>query len=122
MTIEAYVIDYLLDDLGIQTYGQMPDDPNPTDNPENFIVVQLTGSTVSNHIWESTLAIQSYSESLAKASRLNSAVIQSMLNIISQDEICRVHLNSAYEYTDESTKRPRYQAVIVLNHYEMEGE
>lgn len=122
MTIEQFVIDYLERTLGISAYGQIPENPNPSDDPQDFIVVQLTGSTMADHLWESTLAIQSYSDTLAKASRLNSRAVRAMLDIISEKEISRSYLNSAYEYTDESTKQPRYQAVFVLNHYYMEGE
>jgi len=122
MTIETFVINYLHDTLSIPVYGQIPENPNPSDDPEDFIVVQLTGSTMTDHIWESTLAIQSYSDTLTKASKLNSRAVRAMLDIITQIKICRSSLNSAYEYTDESTKQPRYQAVFVLNHYYMEGE
>lgn len=122
MTIEQFVIDYLERTLGISAYGQIPENPNPSDDPQDFIVVQLTGSTMADHLWESTLAIQSYSDTLAKASRLNSRAVRAMLDIISEKEISRSYLNSAYEYTDESTKQHRYQAVFVLNHYYMKGE
>lgn len=122
MTIEQFVIDYLEDSLGIPVSGQIPDHPNPSTDPQEFIVVQLTGSTMTDHIWESTLAIQSYSDTLAKASKLNTRAVRSMLDIITENQICRSYLNSAYEYTDESTKSPRYQAVFVLSHYYMEGE
>lgn len=122
MTIEQFVIDYLEDSLGIPVSGQIPDHPNPSTDPHEFIVVQLTGSTMTDHIWESTLAIQSYSDTLAKASKLNTRAVRSMLDIITENQICRSYLNSAYEYTDESTKSPRYQAVFVLSHYYMEGE
>ena len=40
-----------------------------------------------------------------------------MLQIIELSEITRVDLNSDYNFTDETTKQPRYQAVFDLVHY-----
>ena len=40
-----------------------------------------------------------------------------MENIVTLDEVASEDLNSDYDFTDESTKQPRYQAVIELVHY-----
>ena len=60
----------------------------------------------------------SYSDSLYGASQLNEAVKGIMLNdLLEEDEIGSVDLNSDYNYTDSETKRYRYQAVYDITHY-----
>jgi hypothetical protein len=52
-----------------------------------------------------------------KAAKLNDDVINAMNDLIELDDICRVELNSNYNYTDTETKEYRYQAVFDINHY-----
>ena len=73
-------------------------------------------------ITTSTIAIQSVVNSLSgntllEALELNEEVKQAMFDIISEDEIIRSDLNSDYNYTDNTTKEYRYQAVFEITHY-----
>ena len=73
-------------------------------------------------ITTSTIAIQSVVDSLQGGSMLdamdlNEDVKEVMDGIITLDEIVRVDLNSDYNYTDDSTKEYRYQAVYQITHY-----
>lgn len=73
-------------------------------------------------ITTSTIAIQSVVDSLQGGSMLdamdlNEDVKEAMDGIITLDEIVRVDLNSDYNYTDDSTKEYRYQAVYQITHY-----
>lgn len=120
--IERIIYDYMLEAFqgsGIGVYMQIPDpDPVPGDNPGPFIVIEKTGSSMENWICESTIAIQSYADSLYNAAELNAQVINAMLTgAVTLDEITRVDLNSDYNFTDTETKRPRYQAVFDVTHY-----
>ena len=84
----------------------------------DFCVVEKTGSSYNNKIFSATIAIQSYSDSLYGASQLNEVVKGIMLyNLLEEDEIGSVDLNSDYNYTDSETKRYRYQAVYDITHY-----
>ena len=123
MVIEQFIIQYLLGKLsqeGIGVYPTVPEsNPNPADDPAKFLIVQKTGSSLRNHLWTANIAIQSYAGSIMEASYLDQKAINAMLGMISEPEICRVELNSDYEYTDTDTKQPRYQAVFVVTHYSL---
>ncbi len=120
--IEAIIIQYLneyhgLIDAGIHTYPQEPVNPNPTTSPEKFIVVQKTGSSRSNHIYSSMVAVQSYAPTLYEAAQLNEIIIEAMDNLVTLDRVTGVDLNATYPFTKTATKQPRYQAVFDLTHY-----
>lgn len=119
MSIEELVIQYLGTKLDpVPVLASVPEsNPNPADNPLQFYVIEKTGSSLSNHIHTSTITVQSYAGSKLEAIRLNSKMIDAMLNMIELDKVTRVELNSDYDYTDTSTKQPRYQAVFVITHY-----
>ena len=116
--IEKVVLDYLNGVLDVPAYMQSPEThKKPTDNPIEFVRIEKTGSSRSNHIFTATIAIQSYSNTLYGAALLNEKVKEAMANIITLDVITSEDLNSDYNFTDTSTKQPRYQAVFDLVHY-----
>ena len=84
----------------------------PEEPPAKYIVVRKTGSDVENHIYEATLAIQSYAPSLYEAIVLNGRVLAAMDDMSPANGVFSAKLNSDYEYTDTSTKEYRYQAVF----------
>lgn len=86
--------------------------------PDSYVLIEKTGSRQIDMLYASTFAIQSYGASLYEAMSLNEAVKDAMISA-GQDlnVITRVELNSDYNYTDTSTKRPRYQAVFDITHY-----
>ena len=113
MNVEKTIIQYLSGKLNIPVYGERP---NMSDAPDEFITVEKTGGKTVNHIRTSDLAIQSWSTSRLNASELNEKVIEAMeyaaeLSVISH---CRCENN--YNYTDLTTKRPRYQALFEVVH------
>lgn len=110
--IEKIVIDYLENELDVPVFMEIPSNP-----PKSFVLVEKTGSRVSNHIYSATFAIQSFDESLYKTACLNEVVKSAMDNIIELDSVCKSTLNSDYNFTDTSSKKYRYQAVYDLVHY-----
>lgn len=117
MIIEKVIYDYLSSQLTVPVYMEMPNVPNPSDEPERFVVVEKTGSSLTNRLYQSTVAVQSYADSLYEAAMLNDEVKTVMLNAIVLAQVTRVAVNSDYSFTDESTKRYRYQAVFDITHY-----
>lgn len=92
----------------------------PADAPAKFLVIEKTGSSCENKIYNSMVAIQSYDETMQKAAELNDAVKNAMLSKVADgNQITGVFLNSDYNYTDTQTKRYRYQAVFDVYHYEV---
>lgn len=113
--IEQIVLDYLTEELDdIPVYMQVPE---MNTGGETFAVIEKTGSSISNHIGEAMIAVQSYAPTLYEAATLNKQIKSAMLGIISLEEVASVRLNGDYNFTDESRKQPRYQAVFELSHY-----
>lgn len=117
--IEATLIQYLIDktSAGKNVFAERQKEP-----PAKYILIEKTGSSVSNKIPTSTIAVQSVVDSLQDktmldAMELNDEVKAAMEGLEALDVIVRVSLNSDYNYTDDSTKEYRYQAVYQITHY-----
>lgn len=113
--IETTILDYLnsVQDLDVPVYMEVPKNP-----PANFYLLDKTGSTLTNHIYRSTFAIQSYAPSLYEAAEANEVIKDLMLDgLLEEPEIASVTLNSDYDYSDTQSKRYRYQAVFDIVHY-----
>lgn len=85
--------------------------------PSSFVFIEKTGSSQNDRLFHATFAVQSYSDSLYNAMALNDAVKQAMFGAVELKEVTKVELNSDYNYTDTTTKKPRYQAVFDITHY-----
>lgn len=117
--IEATLIQYLIDktSAGKNVFAE-----RQKETPAKYILIEKTGSSTENMIPTSTIAIQSVVDSLQggkmlDAMTLNDEVKAAMNEIIDLDVIVKVNLNSDYNYTDDSTKEYRYQAVYQVTHY-----
>ena len=85
--------------------------------PSSFVFIEKTGSSQNDRLFHATFAVQSYAGSIYDAMVLNDAVKQAMFGVVELKEVTRVELNSDYNYTDTTTKKPRYQAVFDITHY-----
>lgn len=91
----------------------------PSD-PAAFVLIERTGGGQRGLLCTPTFAVQSYGPSLLKAAQLNEQVKAAMQGLVELPQICRVQLNTDYNYTDTAMKRYRYQAVFDLTHYREE--
>ena len=111
--IEKTVRDYLTSKLNnVPVYLEIP-----SNCPKKFVFVQKTGSTEQDRIDTSVFAIQSYDETLFKASTLNEAVKTAMQEIVLLDNVGAVRKNSDYPFPDADRKEYRYQSVFEITHY-----
>ena len=111
--IETTILNHLMDTLEMNdVYMEVPEDP-----PASFIVVEKTGSSESNQIFDATFAVQSYGSSLLAAAMLNDNVKTAMKTLTEHSDVARCLLDTDYNYTDTETKRYRYQAVYDITHY-----
>ena len=110
MNVEEYVIAYLGGVLDVPVSGDVPE-------MDTFVTVEKTGSNDSQHIRSATIAVQSWAGSRAEAAALNETVIYAMIGITEKPEICRVDLNTDYNYPDLTRNKPRYQAVFEIMYY-----
>lgn len=109
--IEKRVIDYLTG-LDLSVYAELPEP-----NEGQFLVVEKTGATRENLVESATLVVQSYADTKYEAALLNQRVKDKMFDMVFENNISDVRLNSDYDFTDTSTKRYRYQAVFVVTYY-----
>jgi len=112
LTILEFIIGQLGDALAVNVSGSVP---HPM--PDEFVTVEQTGSSTRNQITTTTLAVQSWSTSLAAAEALSARTKAAMTACEAMPEISRLTLESSYNYTDLATNRPRYQAVWSVVHY-----
>lgn len=110
--IEKTILDYLDSNLSVPAFMERPEEP-----PDKYVLIEKTGSGKRNQIYDATLAIQSYAPTLYEAALLNEEAKAKMEDAVSLDEICRVSLNSDYNFTDTVMMAYRYQAVFDITHY-----
>lgn len=109
--IEYIVLDYLLTVLTVPCYMEEPD--NIVDQ---YVIIEKTGSSESDHIRRATFAIQSYGATMEQAIDLNELVKVAMDAFWQHRSIFSSRLNSDYNFTDTDTKRYRYQAVYDITY------
>lgn len=104
--IEKIVLDYLSQSLSVPVRTE-----KVGNLPEEYVLIEKTGSSVENHINSATIAIQSYSTSMYGAASLNEEVKKAMDHLADSTNVYKSSLNSDYNFTDTQSKRYRYQAV-----------
>ena len=109
--ILADLIAYLNENLSVEAYAEAPTDLT------DYVLLEQTGSSRKNHITTTTIAIQSYGESLLDAMVLNSEVETAMDGFLGLNNVTRVELESDYNFTNTTTKQYRWQAVYNITHY-----
>lgn len=110
--IEVIIKTYLSTELSDPVYMEVPHNA-----PAKYYVLEKTGGTQINHIYESTFALQAYASSMQEAATMMNTANEVMEGLISDKDVCRVLLNSSYNYTDTSKKGYRYQSIFVITHY-----
>lgn len=111
--IEKTILDYLGEHLTVPVYME-----EPINKPASYVLIERTGSSESNLIETTTLALQSYGASLYDAAVLNMAVKARIKQAVELPSVSAVYINSDYNFTDTETKRYRYQCVAVVTHFE----
>lgn len=82
-----------------------------------YVLIDQTGSSTSNHITTTTVAIQSYGASLYEALLMNERVKAAMVGFIGEPYVASVTLETDYNFTNTATKQYRWQAVYQITHY-----
>lgn len=111
--IEKTILDYLDEHLTVPVYME-----EPISKPASYVLIERTGSSESDLIESTTLALQSYGASLYDAAALNMAVKARIKQAVELPSVSAVYINSDYNFTDTETKRYRYQCVAVVTHFE----
>ena len=109
--IETLLIDYLKEHLEVYVGMEAPEQTT------DYVLIDKTGSSRTNHIITSTFAVQSYGASLYDALVLHRRVEAVMEGLIELNQITRVELETDYNFTNTATKQYRWQAVYDITHY-----
>lgn len=110
--IEVLILNHILENSEIPAFMEVPLNP-----PLEYYLLEKTSGNQNDKLYSSTFAIQSIAQTMARAAQLNADLRPIMDTAITIDEICRVRLNSDYNYTDTTKKQYRYQAVYDIVHY-----
>jgi len=110
--IEVTAIQYLFQNLDVPVCAERPENPDPS-----YVLVERTASSKHDQISTATLAVQCYAPSLLSAATLCETVMRVMEDFDVLPEISSCDLNSAYNFSDPSTREYRYQAVFDLVYY-----
>lgn len=111
--IEEYLRNFLADALSAPVYISAP-----KEHPKEYFVIEKTGMSRNEFIWDSVIAIQAYGESFYNAASMIEDVNTQMLDeLIKEDRVSNVILNGSSNFTDTTKKQPRYQSVFVVTHY-----
>lgn len=110
--IEIVIKQFLDKNLATPSFLEKPANP-----PEQYVLFEKTSGGEKDQISSSTFAFQSYAESMYEAAKLNEELKRAVKDLIIENDISRVKLNSDYNFTDTTTKEHRYQAVFDISHY-----
>ena len=89
----------------------------PVEKPEKYYIIERTGGSETNHLRTATIAIQSYAPTLAEACELNEEVIELTKEMVELESISSVRYSTDYNFTNQTKKQPRYQAVFSILYY-----
>lgn len=107
MNIETKIIDYLKK-KGFQVYANVP-----SSRPTSFVTVERTGGSHDSVVIDRpTVAIQAWSDKRLSASELAYSVRDALIRMVSEVNICKVSINSIYNYPDPESGSNRYQLVV----------
>lgn len=106
MIIEI-LINFLIGKTGSQdVYAEVPENA-----PDEFWTIEQTGSDTRNRITTTTIAIQSWADSMLRAAEMNEEIKEAMERLPEIKEVSACRLNSDYNFTNTAKKKYRYQAV-----------
>lgn len=111
--IEVVLLNYLEEKLSIPVFTEKPSEGIP----KEYVILDRTGSSKTNHLPTVTIAFQSYADSKFQAALLNERVKLAIENLVSLPEIRGITLNGDYPFPDVATKQYRYQAVYEIRYY-----
>ena len=112
--IEKVLYDYLTTKLEnvAPVYMMRPETP-----PSKYVLIMRTGGSETEHLYSSTIALQSIAPTLYETVVLDDVVRGYMDDAIELDEISVARLTNCYDYTNPATKQPRYQSIYEVIHY-----
>lgn len=117
MLIETLVISHLSGQLpGVSVVAEVPEEYTG----EALVVVEKTADARNNRVMRATFALQSYGGTLLDAATLSRRVRSAMDSLVERSEVSACRFETDYNWTDETRKRYRYQAIYHITYYDLE--
>lgn len=110
--IEKTIYDYMTEELSVPCYMMRPERVQ-----DEYVLIEKTGGSETNHVKRSTFAFQSYAPTLLRAAEINEEVKALAADLVTLPEVYGSRYSSDYNFTNTATKQPRYQAVFNIYHY-----
>lgn len=114
--IEQTLYNYLVDALDevAPVYMMRPETP-----PATYVMLMKTGGSKTEHLYTDTFALQSIAPTLYEAVSLDDQVREVMDAAADnlEGQVTRARLTNCYDFTNPTTKQPRYQSVYEIIHY-----
>lgn len=106
MNIETKMIAYL-NKNGFKAYANVP-----AKRPGRFVTVERVGGGFDNYaIDRPVVAVQAWGEKRLDASELAYSIRGALLKMVNEPDICKVSVNSIYNFPDADSGAARYQLV-----------
>ena len=104
MDVERVVAKHLMDSTGIRAVLEVPET-----RPDEFISVQLLGSTGDRFIKVHRLAVQSWAQTRRRASEIARLVEQATYDLPAEPNIFDANASGTYPWPDPDSRQHRYQ-------------
>lgn len=111
--IEETIYDYLKTRANEPCYLM-----RPKTVPDKYVLIEKTGSGIAEHLTQSTFAFQSYAPTLKEAADISAEIKSLIIGLVDRGDISKVSIQNEYNFTNTTTKEPRYQLVVEFIHYE----
>ena len=109
MDIERTVAKRLMAETGVKAVLEVP-----AKRPEEFISVELTGSTGSRFTQRRTLAVQSWAKTRRRAAEISGLVEQAVPALEDEPEVFSPVATATYRFPDPDSEQERYQTTVEL--------
>lgn len=114
--IEETIIRYLSGKgiAGGAVYAEAPEGING-----EFVTIQMTGHSFRNQMHTAEIAVQAWADTKAEAAALSESAAECLLKMPEEEaEVSAVHLTNEYDFSDDRTKKYRYQAIYETAYFE----
>ena len=107
MNIEVKIIEYL-NKNGFKAYANVP-----SDRPDSFVTVERTGGGRDSVIIDRPMVvIQVWALKRLEASEMAYSIRDVLIDMVLEKNICKVSINSIYNYPDAESGSNRFQLVV----------
>lgn len=112
--IEEKILKHLRDALTVPVYMEKPEK-----EPDEYVILENTGGSESNHIRIATIAVRSIAKKMYRAAELGEEAKHAMETLIEDPYVSACRVNTApMNYTNTTTQQYRYQGVYIVTYME----